>query len=203
MAGRRKWFPRASHVLEFWDAVVKEEHLEAGRVWYKEAQRQALAMSQAYGVDFPVVCAVISIYSINTPWEVNLKMARRTLEKWANGDRAPGYGLKTVKKQVNAVLQNNDPTHIRGQKLSDFYRAILTGGKHGEPVIDRHMARISLGIPDWDGSVTPAVYREAQRVYKEALDLIHAVDGEYIEPAPFQAAAWIAFRPFEYTLNGA
>jgi len=187
--GRRKWFGSADNILNFFRKAVDPSHLDEGRDWYRQAQREAAAMAMTFGVEIHTVAGMLSAYSANNTWANNRLAVYTTLRRWRDGDERPVRGLTTVVNMVEPMLAGAHPMDvIRGLKLRDFYRAILTGGHHPLPVIDRWMARVWMDLPDWNLSVTPAMYRDAQSAYLEVAEALN------IHPSDLQAGVWVAVR---------
>lgn len=185
---RVKYVGSTVNILRFVDLHVRPEHIEEGKAWYRGARQEAGALASTFGVDLQIAVALQAAYSINNTWSNTRGFVYRTLERWANGDKAPGTGLVSTVGMVHRVLHKNDPDQLTGNKVRDFYQAILTGGNHPRPVIDRWMARIFLDDMTFQGTVNTSMYHRAQGCYIEAAGLLNH------HPADLQAVAWCAVR---------
>lgn len=188
MNPRRKWIGTLDNIRKFWETEVSQDHIDTGLRWYEEAHDIAVAISNHFGTDLDVVCAVLSAYSANTYWERTVTMTIKNLSFYYRYETVTG--MRSTIKMVKDILDNNDADRLRGPKLRDFAQAIFTRGRHRHPVMDRWMARVWLGIMDWNGTVTEAMYTEAQEAYKQVADEID------MARAALQAGIWM--RAIEY-----
>lgn len=187
--GARKWFGSAANILNFFRSQVDTAHLDEGREWYRQARREAGAMAMAFGLPLTTVCGLLAAYSINNTWANNRLNVYRTLVLFRDGDPNPVRGLKTTVGFARPMLDGVHPLDVmNGLKLRDFYLAILTGGTSSRPVIDRWMARVWMDMPEFNLSVTPAMYRDAQAAYIEVAQALE------IHPSDLQAGVWVAVR---------
>lgn len=168
MAPKRKWIGSKDNIRRFWEEHVTRKHVREGQRWYKDAHDLAVAISETFGTDLPVVCAVLSAYSQNTYWERTVTATIKNLNFYYRYGTV--MGMRNTIDTVTAILDNNDPSLLKGPKLNDFSMAILTAGQHPFPVMDRWMARVWLGKLNWMGTVTDAVYQDAQAAYIEVAD---------------------------------
>ena len=72
--------------LDFCASKLRAKHVQNGRNWYKETNRQAQKMYEFYGVlDVDKIAQLIAIHSSNMPWNRNLVEVHHTLNMIRKG----------------------------------------------------------------------------------------------------------------------
>ena len=161
-------------------AEATPETREAGREWYRRAQREARRMAREHGTRVSTAAGVIAALSPNVAWAVNVRGAERVLAGEATG--IAGFGVNVGK--ARAIAAGARPLDVlRGPKVTRFYRAIM--GAPDAAVVDMWMIR-SAGE---DENACPKARVDAIR---RSLDIAAAVVGERV--TDFQAIVWTHVR---------
>jgi hypothetical protein len=157
-------------------AEATEAEREAGRVWYRNARREARALAKAHNVTVRRAAGVLAALSPNVKWADNVVGARSIFEGYG---KLAGYSSNAAK--ARRIAAGEAPSAVlRGPKVTRFYRAIL--GDQDVAVVDMWMFR-AMGLEP--GGCT---YAEGERA-------IMAAAAHVGEPtAVFQAIVWTKVR---------
>lgn len=159
--------------------------IEAGHRWYEEAHLIAASQAGTYGVTIEVAAGVLSALSPRMGWGPNVMVAERLLA--TEGTLMRG-ALGRSLAQARAIYAGADPDEIlRGLKTNAFYHAIISGGRTGTPVIDRHAWDMLVG----ERGATPPTnrqYRLASATIERAADIVG------VSAHQMQATTWIVHR---------
>jgi hypothetical protein len=194
----------AQNIVRAYDGSTPSERFQGMR-WYEDAHRVAWALG---GGDVVKGAAVLSAYSPQTGWPVNLFNAARSLA----GGRALGKGeamaTDDMKRNAERVMAGEHPEDVlTAPKTNAFGRLIALGRDHpddelGQVVVDRHAMSVAAGKrllkEDVQGKGerrspigADPFYSHVADMYREAAYLISQREGEEISPHQLQAVTWL------------
>lgn len=186
-------------IIATYDEATTGEKAQGER-WYADAQRVATAIADG---DTAKGAGVLSAYSPQTAWPMNMLNAARSLE----GGRAigPGEGMITRTMQASAKkIMDGMPNSqaLKSPKTSAFAKLIEHGGDPpddhlGQVVIDRHALSVAVGgrvsHDDIEASPIgkPRYYEYVADQYRLAALAISRRDGRELPPHKLQAIDWL------------
>ncbi|MGH3303263.1 MAG: ParB/RepB/Spo0J family partition protein, partial [Streptosporangiaceae bacterium] len=201
--GDHPWFqgrqPDPKNIIaKYYDA--SPDQVQQGMHWYQDAHEIAAAISP----DDPRKGAgVISAYSPQTGWPVNMLNAARALA----GGRAigPGEGMITSAMQRSAqrIMNGEDPDKVlKAPKTNAFFHLISRGADAdsdplGKVVIDRHAVSVAIGhrvTKDENGKAPiddDRYYQHVADAYRHAALAISQKEGHQVTPHQLQAITWL------------
>ena len=170
-------------------ASASPESKQRGRTWYDQARRECRRISRETGVSYRRVAAVLAITSPGCQLTHNLGYAERACREGSGHGR---YPTDQAPKVHGALNDARPERHVKGPKVTAFYRAIL--GDSDSLTIDRWAAYAA----GWSRSRTLSSkdHREIGDAYREAA----RVTGESLRD--FQAIVWIQTRETTADANG-
>ena len=86
---------------------------------------------------------------------------------------------------------------IAGQKVSAFYRNILSAGTDAGVTVDRHAIDVAYGIRHAEQERPQpgkAAYATISEAYTRAARILSRETGEHVTPAQIQAVTWTTWR---------
>lgn len=168
-----------------------ESEVAAGLDWYPAAREYAQTLSNLYGLDRDIVCAVIAVLSPRISWALCCKAAIKLIDHW-QADRyetrdVPGLNLN--KEKAYRILDNNDPNYCRGPKVRSFYHNIADPNSPDYVTVDIWARRIAEGDPSLPATYfSDKDYQVYADAYREAADQIGLL------PSELQAITWVTIR---------
>ena len=172
--------------------AASEAHRQEGMRWYAEARANAVAMSEATGLSVEAACAIVAVLSPMLSWKRNLVVARTVCEQ----GEATGVLRANLAKAQRILAGEPVESVVSGQKVSAFYRNILSAGMDMGTTIDRHAVKVAHGrnVPSADIDVTRREYAVYSEAYTRAARILSREMGETVTPAQIQAVTWTAAR---------
>lgn len=124
--------------------IGRQGTLDAGRKWYAEEHKRAVARAAAYGVTVQQAAGVVSATSPRTSYDINQKVSDEILD--ASG-RAPdllrhaGGGVMGTFRDdgVSIALGGDIGQELTGTKRRAFYNNIMFPGQTGDVTVDTWM----------------------------------------------------------------
>jgi hypothetical protein len=156
--------------------------LEAGRLWYPEAEGIVAELAERYDQPRPQVAGILAALSPQQRWRRNVLSAVAVLE--GEGSRAAGYAENRAK--AHRIAEGEAATDVLGGAKVRAFWANLIGSRYAVTV-DTWAQRAAIGRM----AEQPKARRYARiaRAYAAAAEIC----GE--TPREFQAAVWLAVRP--------
>jgi hypothetical protein len=179
-AEHRHWRDR---LLALWHGADPET-LQAGRLWYPNAEQVVSVLAERHHVSRPQVAGVIAALSPQQRWRRNILSADAILrgEPWA----AAGYATNRAKAE--AIAEGAPALMVLGgDKVRSFW-ANLYGSRYAV-TIDTWMQKAATGTTRMGEQPKGAHYRRIESATISAA----AIVGE--TPREFQAAVWLVIRP--------
>lgn len=174
-----------------------------GRRWYPDMARLAWALG---GGDAEHGARVLSAYSPQAGWPLNMFNAARALEKGAPLDKSDGGMFLPVHTGMAAKAFERKSTDevFKGPKTNAFAYLGATGVDHpddplGAVVVDRHALNVAAGGNRSDEELKPAsnaigadpFYSYVADMFREAAADLSKETGEEISPSELQAITWL------------
>ena len=184
--------PTVDNILQvFFEA--NDEQLSSGLGWYAMAHANAARI--AHG-DVECGAGVIAALSPLTNWDRNVFLA----EKAFLDDHASGSFFSNCAKADAIMFGWKDPlVALGGDKVRNFYRAIVDPADPEPVVIDRHAFAVAIGRVATDTERDTmlkrrGVYAQFAECYREAALSLSHLFSEYIPPSAVQAVTWLVWR---------
>lgn len=164
-------------------ATASGDVLEAGGLWYPNAEDVIADLSREFAIGRPRIAAVVAVLSPRQRWRKNVEAARYALE--GEAWRGAGYG---VNRDKAAAIISGAPIEqiVGGDKVTSFWANLI--GSRTAVTIDVWAQRAALGYyhrhqPKRDR------YRRLVEAYRAAAKVAG------VPPREFQAIVWLATRP--------
>lgn len=175
-----------------------EHEIEAGMLWYKQANEFAVYLHKKHGVDFVAACGIISAMSPGVTWDRNKIDAEDIIKQLSRGKKVNPYRYATYPNNARKAeliyhkTNDNDVYKIllgkTGYKTASFFMNIL-GDLTKYVTVDRHAYKAANNIYEGGSvTVTPRMYRDTVSAYIQAAEVLS------IEPAQLQAVVWVTYR---------
>ena len=179
-----------------------------GRSWYAQAKDIALALSEAYALDFDIACAVLAVLSPRNQWNRNVDDAIALIKRYRTNqdyDSVKVCTFKANKDKAILILETRDiAQYLKGLKVNAFYECIRQGGITNDAIcIDGHAVSIALGekisLKNIPGRYfNPKGYGLVSEAYKHACKAINNANEYKTElllfPCQLQAITWVHHR---------
>ena len=188
--------PNLANVLAVYNGATAD-NIRFGLEWYTVAHNAAKRMGNGNDRFLARNAGIIAALSPMNGWNNNLRKAQQvvsmrgriTVEKGMPN----GIGLGANVAKAIAIYNGMDPLEVlNGDKVTAFYRTILTPTGDINPVIDRHAFDIAVGERTDEkrrGILSrKAVYLEFAQVYRDAAKIAG------IGSAQMQAITWVQWR---------
>ena len=189
--------------------LANEPERLAGRVWYSQAHRAALALPGPFACGVITSAGVIAALSPNNKWERNLRDAQvlldtfKTLGAYA-ASQVRVCTFDTNKAKALAILKLQRPTVddvvtvLHGLKISAFYRCIL--GDSQAVCVDGHAYSIWFGehiTTTKTPKISARLYAQIADDYRAAAQIV-STTSQSVTPSELQAITWLTHK----RLNG-
>lgn len=157
--------------------------IEAGRLWYPDAENVIADLSREYQLGRPRVAAIVAVLSPRQRWRKNIEGARAVLEgePW----RAPGFDGNRHKAEALAAGEPLEVI-IGGEKVTSFWANLI--GSRTAVTVDVWAQRAALGHYH-PHQPKRGRYDRLVSIYRAAAESA----GE--TPREFQSIIWNAIRP--------
>lgn len=187
---------RVQNILAMLGMATADEYT-AGVRWYEAAHKLAASLAHRYGYSVRTMAGVIAVISPQISWSRNVEVA--TLG--ASDGEVTGCLPRNAEK-ANRMLAGEDPDDvIRGPKVTNFFRNIITSGENDGVTIDRHAHSIAEGreysVRDREAMLRVNGRRDGYGEYVE--DYREAAYRTGLSAAKLQAIVWVVYRE---TLEG-
>lgn len=176
--------PNSARIIEVY-ALATDAELDEGLNWYRDAN----AFAQSLTPGNPAMGAgVIAALSPLKSWPDNCRLAGLAVEQgFASG------ALGANVRKADAILSGAEPLEVlSGNKVRNFYKAILNPEDPEAVCIDRHAFDIAVGRVTNDQSRTAlsrkGVYERFGRAYERAARFYE------VSPSQMQAVTWGVWR---------
>lgn len=163
--------------------TAESDVIEAGRLWYPDAERVIADLSREYQLGRPRIAAIVAVLSPQQRWRKNIEAARAVLEgeSW----RAACYPAN--KNKATLLLAGAPLEHIiGGDKVTSFWANLI--GSRTAVTVDVWAQRAALGYRH-DHQPKGGRYERLVSVYRAAAALVDE------PPREFQSIVWNAIRP--------
>lgn len=181
-------------------SLASPEEIEAGKVWYKEANAFCQEVAQQYKLEVWKVAGIVAALSPQTTWVQNKIDARNFIAKRGRGFMGQRDRVIKAKRILNA--SNGEEVHSllstkpgKALKTKAFYRNICLPGFCDTTTIDRHSLAAALQRPDntaalsdREGAITEKQYRFLSECYVKAARKVGLI------PHEMQAVVWTRYR---------
>lgn len=173
-------------LIAWYESVPSDLRFEWG-AWYRRALAVAEDLGREHGVKRSVAIALLAITSQQLGWSKNVEVASLAMQ----GIYA--HPLPSVCAKCMRLMAGESPEDVvSGQKITRFWKSILSGGTCDEVCIDRWALRAA--VPEWasvlagDVTISPPAYSVLEAMYVEAARRVGITGPE------FQAIVWCAVR---------
>lgn len=156
--------------------------IEAGRIWYPDAEKVIASLSREHQIGRPRIAAVVAVLSPQQRWRKNVEAARVILA--GEPERAACYPVN-VSKALDIIGGAALEAVIGGDKVTNFWANLI--GSRTAVTVDVWAQRAALGR-DMDHPKNSR-YQRLVKAYRTAAHRC----GE--TPREFQAIIWNAVRP--------
>lgn len=182
--------PTAENVMDVFKLATGAEIIH-GMNWYRDAHDIAGRIANG---DYVAGAGVLAALSPMMGWGRNVELAEKA---FADG-KASG-GLKRNLEKSNRIMSGENPLDVLGgDKVRNFYLAILDPENSIGVVIDRHAFDIAVGEVTNDKTrgylSRKGKYEMFSHVYVEAAEMISLELGTKISGCQLQAITWVAWR---------
>lgn len=190
---------KAENILHAY-SMASDGQKEQGMRWYADAGLVAGAI--AHG-DQHVGAGLLSAYSPQTSWPINMFNAARSVE--LGRPLGPGEGATVMQSHANAAKKIMDGQSFEqalpAPKTNAFARLIERKGEDhpddpfGEVVVDRHALSVAAGERLNDKESTPIgddrYYQVVADEYRKAAIEASRREGRLVTPSQMQAITWL------------
>ena len=208
-----------SNIIATFDIASCNDIL-AGRQWYSNALKLAVAMGDEFNVHPMTAAGVIAALSPNNRWERNVQDAENVIRAWVAGGAEAALNVKActygaMKKKAVDILEAGDFNVasartildiLNGRKIKAFFGCIIELDMEDprlkkNEVVDVCVDGHAYGI--WQGerlsmkdvpSIGVKLYATIADEYRKATEAINVRDGQDYTPAEIQAITWVAWR---------
>lgn len=184
------------NILAVYNEATDEEKEYWGR-WYHHAKEDVKELADKFGINFPVMAAVVATLSPGNKWSANLLAADRIVQRF----KAPELSVKinSYPRQIlkaTKILETGDIGLVSGPKVSVFFKSLLDPESvERELVLDTHAINIWRGVKtSIKASSLPSSTLRAKMVedYQKAADELGV---------PVQVVQAITWYIWKYTNN--
>lgn len=176
-AEHRHWRNRLLAVYNDADLAT----LEAGRLWYPEAEAMIAELSAHYALGRPAVAGVVAALSPQKRWRLNISLAETLLDR---RPVASVYASNLIKAEM--IADGHPPLDVLGgPKVRAFFANLI--GSREIVTVDTWAQKAAIG--HLAEAPKRGRYLRLSRAYRAAA----AIAGE--TPREFQAIVWCATRP--------
>jgi hypothetical protein len=177
--------------IEQWLDVLRPDHWEHGKTWYRQAHQLCLNLSNETNLELRSVCGVMAALSPQVSWEVNIASGESVVRAGKIDKGYTGYS-SNVEKAYDCLLY--EPLDIlKGFKVVAFYHNILDPFSSIEVTVDTHMGRVlfdKLTLEEKDQR-----YIFSKKGNHEAQEAIRAIaKKKQVLPHVLQASLWVCVR---------
>lgn len=176
--------------------------IESAAQWYSDAYEVADALAVKHGLTVETTAAIIAVLSPMNSWGNNINLAARIIA--GKGEITTG-GLPANIAKANRLIKGESPSSVvGGQKVTNFYRSILTRGAEGV-TIDRHAFDIAVNTRHTDATrpgISKSLYAAISAMYTRAAVILSRETGMAITAGQVQSVTWMAWRA-RYWADGA
>lgn len=182
--------PQTRNITRLFRTATPTE-IEAGADWYKDANRIASALALKNGVSIEIAAGVIAALSPLQSYGANINLASRFLA--TPGGLTSGYlGVGLAKGR--AILSGADVEKtLKSQKITNFFRGILSAGKRGV-CIDRHAYALASNVRGDTPNLNGKRYDQIAECYVRAARILSKEYDMPLTPAQVQAVTWTLWR---------
>lgn len=173
--------------------AASQEARAEGMRWYAVARAEAEAMADGTGLSIEAACAIVAVLSPMLSWKRNLVVARTVCER----GEATGVLRANLAKAQRILAGDPVEAVVTGDKVSAFYRNILSAGQDEGVTVDRHAIDVAHGIRHGEAERPQPgkrAYREYAEAYTRAARILSREMGEHVTPAMIQAVTWVTWR---------
>lgn len=173
--------------------AASAEHRAEGMRWYADARAEAEAMSAATGLTVEAACAIVAVLSPMLSWTRNVKVAWTVAQQ----GEATGVLRNNLAKAQRILAGEPVEAVVSGQKVTAFYRNILSAGTDAGVTVDRHAIDVAFGIRHAEAERPQpgkASYAAISDAYARAARILSRETGEPVTPAQIQAVTWTTWR---------
>lgn len=168
--------------------------IDSAAQWYSDAYETASAFAAKHSLSVETCAAVIAVLSPMNSWGNNINLAARILSQ---GGHATGGGLPANVAKANRLILGESPESVvGGQKVTNFYRSIVTRGAEGLTV-DRHAYDIAVNVRNSDATrpgISKGLYGQITGMYERAAKILSKEYGQTFTPGQIQSVTWMVHR---------
>lgn len=164
-----------------------------GLDWYAEANRVAADIAETNGISLSSAAGIIAVISPRMEWSRNVSIA------WQIVRTGTATGLLTANlRKAQRILDGEHAENvIGGEKVTSFYRNIMSSGMDTGVTIDRHAIDVASGKRHSDDDrpvLGKRAYAEFAEAYRRASVILSKEEGRVVTPAQIQAVTWTSWR---------
>lgn len=172
---------------------ASEQERTTGLEWYAEAFRQASDLAEINGISVSSAVGIIAVLSPRVEWHRNIALA------WTVVRTGTATGVLTANlRKAQRILEGEHAENVMGgEKVTSFYRNIMSSGMDTGVTIDRHAIDVAEGKKHNDDTRPAAgkrAYAEYSEAYRRAATILSREEGRTITPAQIQAVTWTTWR---------
>lgn len=184
------------NIKAVFNEALPEEKDYWGR-WYYNAKDDVQELATRYGINYPIMAAVVAVLSPGNKWIGNLTAAERVVDSFNDPSlkiKINAYGRNVTKAM--SLLRIGDLGLVRGPKVSVFYKSLMDPeAVQDEIVLDSHAINIWRGIKR-NIKETEKPTKETRQ--KMVLDYKQAASDLGLPVQSLQAVTWYIWK---YTTN--
>ncbi len=190
----------------YYEATQYPTVVEEGRNWYDNANDWCIGTALEYGLRSEQVAGIVAALSPGNRWDRNKLDAVSCIKAEKASEGVEGFKSATYHKlnKEKAYRIASDQQHpldvLGGNKVTAFYKLLVSPFDTETVCVDSHAVHIALGIDDTAikqaPSLTVKLYEKVANAYREAAERINsaAMNDIEITPAQVQACCWVLWR---------
>lgn len=182
--------PSAENVVAMFKLATGAEIIH-GMNWYRDAHDIAGRIAKG---DYAMGAGVLAAMSPMMGWDRNVEVAENAFR-----DGKASGGLKRNCEKSDKIMSGDNPLDVLGgDKVRNFYLAILDPENSIGVVVDRHAFDIAVGEVTNDktrGALSrKGIYEKFSQAYIIAAEIVSLELGFKVSGCQMQAITWVAWR---------
>ena len=133
------------NIIAVYNDATPEEKDYWGK-WYHHAKENVQELATKYGINFPVMAAVVAVLSPGNKWALNLYAAERTVQSMSDPSITRINAYPRQVQRAKEILETGNIGLVTGPKVSVFFKSLLDPSSvERELVLDSHAINIWRG----------------------------------------------------------
>lgn len=183
-----------SNISEIWEQR-KYEDIKKGVIWYEEAKKYCIELSDKYNIELAKVAGILAALSPQKEWENNKKITEDFLisvKKSPNNGWRKGKHFFNLRKKARDIYRLDNPfideigKILNGNKIYNFFNCIMNPLTSDHLCIDRHM--IFVALMREKSKLTPKQYSFLKEEYLKFAKSVN------IKPCQTQGILWLTYK---------